>query len=105
MTDRSAPRYANAPPSEQSSRHKKVKRPTMPALGHTACSGVIASLLRRRYVVGRKGYRLLRRSISLRADDPISLLTIPLAFMLMMPASFKYAAEDVKLYSRRYIRL
>ena len=77
----------------------------MQALGHTACSGVIASLLRRRYVVGRKGYRLLRRSISLRADDPISLLTIPLAFMLMMPASFKYAVEDVKLYSRRYVRL
>ena len=44
--------------------------------------------VRRRYVVGRKGYRLIRRSISLRADDPISLLTIPLAFMLMMPASF-----------------
>ena len=39
---------------------------------------------------GQKGvqYRLLQRSISLCADDPISLLTIPLAFMLTMPASF-----------------
>ena len=43
MTDRSAPQYANAPPSEQPSCHKKVKRPTMPTLGHTVCLGVIGS--------------------------------------------------------------
>ena len=70
----------------------KAKRPTMPTLGHTVYSGVIAGLLRRRSVVGRKGYLLLRRLISLRANDPVSLHADD--------ARELYATEDVELCSR-----
>ena len=69
----------------------------MPTLGHTVCLGVIAGLLRWPSAVGRKGYRLLLRSISLRADNPASLHDDD--------ASELYATEDINLCRRRYVRL
>ena len=65
----------------------------MPTLGHTIYSGVIVGLLRRRSVVGRKGYPLLRMLISLRANDPVSFHTADARSEL-------YATEDITLCSR-----
>ena len=43
MTDTTAPSSTNAPPSEQPSQTKKVKRPTIPTLRHTVRLGVVGA--------------------------------------------------------------